>query len=170
MSTEANLRKGFFLGEWEILPDRSLLRSDANEVHIEPIQMNVLLELARHQGEVLTKDQLIESVWGGRAQSDEPLLAAISKLRKGLGDSPSEPRYIKNIPKIGYELIMPVVPSELPVTEDNAASAPTMPANWMLGVVVAIAVGAVAYYFSCRLFGLDRPMPEAHAVTRRASV
>lgn len=161
MSTEANLRKGFFLGDWEILPDRSLLRDGDNEVHIEPIQMNVLLELAKHQGEVLTKDELIDSVWEGRAQSDEPLLAAISKLRRGLGDSPTEPRFIRNIPKIGYELIMPVVPKD-PVVDDTRAPAPTIPVNWMLGIVIAIAVGAVAYNFSCPWFGLgcDRaPLP-----------
>jgi TolB-like protein len=70
--------------------------------------MGVLVSLARNAGEVITRDQFIEQVWGGRIVSDEVLSRCISLLRNQLGDDPKNPEYIQTVPKIGYRLIKPV--------------------------------------------------------------
>ncbi len=108
MTTETDFRKGFSLGPWEVLPDRGLLRDGKKREHLEPLVMRVLVALAAQQGEVLSKDELIEIVWDGRALSDEPLNRCISILRRKLGDDSRNPTYIQNIPRLGYRLMMPV--------------------------------------------------------------
>lgn len=167
MGTEANLRKGFSLGDWEVLPDRSLIRDGSNEVRVEPLPMNVLVALAENQGEVLTKDDLVDRVWGGRAIADGPILRAISQVRRALGDDRSEPKYIENIPRIGYRLLVPVVPKEQPVEQPVQAPAPTLPVNWMLGVVLFTAAGALAWFFSCSLFRVGCPAPTPSLAVHR---
>ncbi len=62
MTTETDFRKGFSLGPWEVLPDRGLLRDGKKREHLEPLVMRVLVALAVKQGEVLSKDELIEIV------------------------------------------------------------------------------------------------------------
>ncbi len=114
MTTETDLRKGFTLGPWEVLPDRGLLRDGKKRKHLEPLVMRVLVALAVVQGEVLSKDDLIEIVWDGRALSDEPLNRCISILRRKLGDDSRNPTYIQNIPRVGYRLMMPVHPASTP--------------------------------------------------------
>ena len=70
--------------------------------------MGVLLELVRHQGAVVKRAQLKERVWGTKAASDEALTHCISELRQHLGDDSLRPRFIKTIPKRGYQLVAPV--------------------------------------------------------------
>ncbi|MDX1509538.1 MAG: winged helix-turn-helix domain-containing protein, partial [Woeseiaceae bacterium] len=167
MGTEANLRKGFSLGNWEVLPDRSLIRDGSNEVRVEPLPMNVLVALAENPGEVLTKDDLVDRVWGGRAIADGPILRAISQLRRALGDDRSEPTYIENIPRIGYRLLVPVVPHESRPADAEPAPAPTLPVNLMLGIVVLVAVAALGWFFSCSLFRVGCPAPTPSLAVHR---
>ncbi len=92
---------GFRLGEWQAYPLRNLLVGPPGEVHIEPKVMQVLEQLAANAGEVVERDHLLETLWGGRAMSDEPLTRCIATLRRVLDDSPKEPRFIQTIPKHG---------------------------------------------------------------------
>ena len=68
----------------------------------------VLTELAKHQGETLSKEHLILAVWGTIHTSDMVLSRAISDLRKVFGDSAKKQIYIKTMIKQGYRLIQPV--------------------------------------------------------------
>ncbi len=110
MERELDLNKGFTLGHWTVLPDRGLLRADGVEERVEPMVMRVLVALAGAGGDVLSKDQLIETVWDGRAQSDEPLNRCISVLRRKLGDDSRNPAFVENIPRRGYRLMQPAQP------------------------------------------------------------
>jgi len=99
---------GFQLGEWQAYPARNLLAGSHGEVHIEPKTMQVLEILARDPGRVFSRAELNDAVWDGRAVSDEPLTHCIAALRRALGDSPKDPRYIQTIPRRGYRLICAV--------------------------------------------------------------
>ena len=140
MTSHTELRKGFVLGPWEVLPDRGLLRDEDREEHLEPLVMKVLVALAARQGEVLSKDELIETVWDGRAQSDEPLNRCISVLRRKLGDDSKNPRFVENIPRRGYRLMMSV----LPMAAEPDASAAAGRLRWLAwvagGALVAVAL------------------------------
>jgi DNA-binding winged helix-turn-helix (wHTH) protein/tetratricopeptide (TPR) repeat protein len=76
--------------------------------HLQPKTMDVLVCLAESSGQVLTRDELIERVWGANAVSDEPLTRCIHELRRALDDDRGEPTFIQTIPKRGYRLLKEV--------------------------------------------------------------
>ncbi len=97
------------VGEWRVEPLRgALFDPDGKSHHLKPKVMDVLLCLAEHAGQPVTRDELIECVWGERGASDEVLTKAVSELRQVLGDTAGLPRYIETIPKRGYRLIASV--------------------------------------------------------------
>ena len=123
MSTASWVDAGFVLANWEIRPRHgTVLRRDqspAEAVRVEPRVMAVLTCLARHVGEVVTRDEFSAEVWGGRVVSDEALSRCISVLRQVFGDDSREPRFIRTIARIGYTL----VPTPAPLTPGEQVAA-----------------------------------------------
>ena len=103
-----NLRNGFQVVEWSVHPELNVIKSEVNEVQLEPRVMEVLACLASQPGGVITKEDLIHEVWNGAIVTDEVLTNAVWELRKALRDDAKNPRYIQTIPKRGYRLIAPV--------------------------------------------------------------
>ena len=93
-----------------------LIVGPKGEEHVQPRVMEVLVYLAEHQGEVVSRRQLIEAVWGHTHVGDEALTRCIHHLRHHLDDHASKPRFIMTVPKRGYELVAPVT-----VDEDDKA-------------------------------------------------
>ena len=84
---------------------RSVSR-DGVEVHLTPKEWDLLAELAKHPGRVLTHESLLRSVWGpAHVGQTEYLRVAIRALRQKLEAQPSQPRLIINEPGVGYRLI-----------------------------------------------------------------
>ena len=71
-------------------------------VAIPDRHVGVLLHLVTHAGSLVSKDQLIESAWGGLAVTDNSLEQAISGLRRVLGAAPGGGPYIQTVPRQGY--------------------------------------------------------------------
>lgn len=69
----------------------------------------VLIELVRHVGKTVTRDQLLDRVWTGRFPTPDVLTQAIKELRRAFADDSKPPQYIETIPKVGYRLIAPVL-------------------------------------------------------------
>jgi Tol biopolymer transport system component/DNA-binding winged helix-turn-helix (wHTH) protein len=88
---------------------------DGVERHLEPKVMKVLLVLASKQGHVVSKEELISSVWSDTFVGDDVLTRCISILRRITEDDPHTPRFIQTIPKAGYRLVAEV--NELPDKE-----------------------------------------------------
>ena len=105
---DVDLKLGFSLGDWEVQPLLGQIIGSSGAVHVEPKIMDVLVALASRPGEVIERDDLMNEVWGGRAQSDEPLNRCIASLRRILNDSRAAPEYVETIPKRGYRLVAPV--------------------------------------------------------------
>ncbi|HSR54108.1 MAG TPA: protein kinase [Acidobacteriota bacterium] len=93
------------VGEWTVRPELNLLERGGKRMSVEPRAIQLLLHLIRHAGQVCSRDELLEQVWGGAFVSDEALSNAVAKLRKALGDDPRDPAYIQTIPKKGYRLL-----------------------------------------------------------------
>lgn len=70
--------------------------------------MTVLMVLASHAGEVVSREQLETSAWPGVVVGYDALASSIIKLRKALGDNSRKPRYIETVSKKGYRLIASV--------------------------------------------------------------
>ena len=85
---------------------RRELRVAGLAVDIEHKPLEVLSLLLRHAGEVVTKDELFDTVWAGRITVDHVLSTAVGKLRKAL-DAAGEAR-IATVPRIGYRFDGPV--------------------------------------------------------------
>ncbi|CAH9055984.1 Tol-Pal system protein TolB [Pseudoalteromonas holothuriae] len=77
-------------------------------IKLEPLPLAVLYYLIQHAGDVVSRQALLEHVWGNRQVSDDAIRRVIKKVRFALEDDAKEPRYIKTIPMQGYALIAPV--------------------------------------------------------------
>jgi serine/threonine protein kinase/DNA-binding winged helix-turn-helix (wHTH) protein len=82
------------------------LRVKGRSVELETKPLDVLLQLLLHAGEVVTKEELLESVWPNVMVVDGSLATAVSKLRKAMGDE--EHPAILTVPRVGYRLAVPV--------------------------------------------------------------
>jgi len=105
-----NLQIGFRIGDWEVYPQENLLKGPDRARVIEPKVMDLLVFLADRQGDVVSRQQLLDSVWAGVVVGDETLSRAVSVLRTELGDDQKSPRYLKTISKRGYRFIADVIP------------------------------------------------------------
>jgi eukaryotic-like serine/threonine-protein kinase len=82
------------------------LRVKGKPVDLESKPLDLLLQLLLHAGEVVTKDELLESVWPDVMVVDGSLATAVSKLRKAMGDE--QHPVIVTVPRVGYRLAVPV--------------------------------------------------------------
>jgi DNA-binding winged helix-turn-helix (wHTH) protein/TolB-like protein/Tfp pilus assembly protein PilF len=87
---------------------RHLLLRDGQAVNLAPRAFNMLLALVRRQGEVLTKDELLQQLWPDTTVEENNLTVIISALRKALGENPQQHRYIVTIPGRGYSFVAAV--------------------------------------------------------------
>jgi len=85
---------------------RRELRVRGNPVELESKPFEVLVALLQHAGEVVTKEELLESVWPGTMVVDGSLATAVSKLRKAMGDEAQ--LTVLTVPRVGYRLAVPV--------------------------------------------------------------
>ncbi|HET7753890.1 MAG TPA: winged helix-turn-helix domain-containing protein [Anaeromyxobacteraceae bacterium] len=95
----------FRVGEWVVRPDLNALVAGSDERRIEPKAMDVLVHLARRKGEVVSKRELLSTVWDGTRVVDGVLARCISQLRRALGDDPRAPRFIETVARRGYRLL-----------------------------------------------------------------
>ena len=83
-----------------------IVRRDGSEVHVTPKEWDLLEELAKRAGRVLTHAFLLRSVWGpAHVGQTEYLRVAIRALRQKLESEPAQPKLIVNEPGVGYRLI-----------------------------------------------------------------
>ena len=95
----------FLVGEWLVESSLNRITKAGTKVSLEPKAIEVLLCLAKSAGEVLSKKEIIKSVWADTYVSDGVLSYCISELRKAFGDDAKNPQIIQTIPRRGYRLI-----------------------------------------------------------------
>jgi len=81
---------------------KRLLWRDGVSVSLTPKAFDLILALVQHHGAVLEKDELMRLLWPNLVVEENNLTVIISSLRKALGESPEEHKYIVTIPKRGY--------------------------------------------------------------------
>lgn len=85
------------------------LTRDGLALALEPKALQLLLFLLENQGRLLKKQELLESVWGDLSVTENALTREIALLRRVLGDSTKDPKYIETVPTQGYRFIAEVV-------------------------------------------------------------
>jgi len=102
--TKEELHKGFELGDWEVLPAKGILRCGDREEKPEPMVFSVLLALASRDGDLVTREELIDDIWDGRPIGDEPVNRCVALLRAHLGAKERPHQYIETLTRRGYRL------------------------------------------------------------------
>ena len=97
-------------GPYILDPAARILSRDGQAVHLAPKACEILVLLARHSGDVVSKETILASVWPDVSVEEGNLTQQISLLRKTLGPAPGGGLYIETIPKTGYRFLVPVVP------------------------------------------------------------
>jgi TolB-like protein/Tfp pilus assembly protein PilF len=88
---------------------------DQEEVKLTPKALAVLRVLVARAGQVVTKDELFQTVWPQTVVSDDALTTCILELRHALRDNAKQPRYIETVHRRGYRFIAPVAAPAAPV-------------------------------------------------------
>jgi TolB-like protein/Tfp pilus assembly protein PilF len=92
--------------------DRRELRRGSEAVPVEPQVFDLLIYLIRNRDRVVSRDDLIASVWGGRIVSDSTLDSRINAARKAVGDSGIQQRLIRTVARKGLRFVAEVTESE----------------------------------------------------------
>ena len=114
----------FVFGDCEIDCNRRELRRTGVATHVEPQVFDVLVYLVRHRDRVVSKDELIQTIWGGRIVSEDTVTSRISAARRAVGDTGDQQQVIRTISRRGFRFVGEA--SEL--SGDAAASSAPAPA------------------------------------------
>ncbi len=144
------------VGEVTLDLARQVVRRGSDEIRLRPKSFDVLSLLVRHAGQVVSKQRLIETVWGDVAVTDDSLVQCLVEIRRALGDAPGAIRTIRGR---GYLLDAAVEPlareanpstAVVPREPARAVSAsavtgrpPRPPRRAMFSMIAAMAVVAV---------------------------
>ena len=104
MATGADQRvkQLYEFGSFRVDPDKELLLRGSETVPLTPKTFQILLVLVRHSKEIVTKDDLMKTVWPDTFVEEANLSRNIFLLRKALGESPQDHQYIVTVPGRGY--------------------------------------------------------------------
>jgi len=124
------------VGDWILHADLGVLRRDSEEQRLTAKALHVLLVLIDAGGSAVSRDELLDAVWGASYPTDAVVSRAIADLRSAFGEAAGDQAYLRTVPKFGYQL----------VATGEAAEQPAKPNRWpMLAAVLALAV--VAWWF-----------------------
>jgi len=86
-------------------PDRRELKRASQVVTVGPQVFDLLLYLVQNRDRVISKDHVIEAVWGGRIVSESTLTSHINAVRKAIGDSGLEQHLVRTVPRKGFRFV-----------------------------------------------------------------
>lgn len=120
------IRKTYQLGEFEIDPNKRLLkREDGACVHLSNKPFQVLLYFVENRDRIVTRQELLDQFWEGRDVYDITLTKCVGAIRKALGENSEKPRFIETRWAEGYRYIGPFAdlslasPATLAVTQGS---------------------------------------------------
>jgi transcriptional activator of cad operon len=96
------------IGDWRVDPAAGLISRGDDIVQLEARTLRLLLYLAKKPGQVVSIDELLDEVWPGVTVTPDSVYQAVASLRRQLGDDPKRPRYIANVPRLGYRMVAKV--------------------------------------------------------------
>jgi TolB-like protein len=91
--------------DYVLNPERRELTRGSEAIAAGPQVFDLLLYLVQHREHVVSKDELLDVVWGGRIVSESTLTSHINAARKAIGDSGQEQRLIRTIARKGFRFV-----------------------------------------------------------------
>jgi adenylate cyclase len=113
---------GFLFENHEVDLSRRELRRAGRLVPVEPQVFDLLVYLIENRDRVVTKDDLIQSIWKGRIVSESALTTRMNAVRKAVGDSGDSQRLIRTLPRKGFRFVGEVISQPSPSTVAAAAT------------------------------------------------
>jgi pimeloyl-ACP methyl ester carboxylesterase/DNA-binding winged helix-turn-helix (wHTH) protein len=98
----------FLFDDFEIDDDKFELSASGVAVKVEPQVLDVLLHLIRHRDRVVTKEELLDEVWGDRFVSEAAITSRIKDARRAIGDDGQRQRCIRTHHGRGYRFVLEV--------------------------------------------------------------
>jgi len=120
MTESPNPRLRF--GPFEFDESDARLTREGDPVALAPKAFEVLGVLLRRPGQLVTKDALLDAVWGHRHVSDSVLKTTVSELRAALGDDARNPRWVETASRRGYRFIGGIDETPAPLPPPRAAA------------------------------------------------
>jgi DNA-binding winged helix-turn-helix (wHTH) protein/TolB-like protein len=147
-------------GAFDFHPQTRELRREGTPVRLQPQPAQVLALLLATPGEVVARDTLRTALWGTETvvDFDRGLNFCVAQIRQALGDSSDSPRYIKTLPKRGYQFIAPLA------SPPAAPSPPARPRRRLIALACAIPLLVAALFLSLR--NSAPPTPRRVAIAR----
>ena len=94
------------IGNLRISESKGYVEKDGEEVQLTAMEFKLLVFLARNKGIILSKSQIIESVWGSDFEGfDNTLMVHIRHLREKIEDDATNPKFIQTIKRMGYKFV-----------------------------------------------------------------
>ena len=125
---------------------------------------DLLLYLIENRGRPVTRKELMDQIWDGAIVTDSVLYKTILEARRALGDEGEDPRYVKTLPKVGYQFVGSVkVDSRGARSPGDEVPAYVIPRLrfWIgVGAVLLVGVAAAAWWRSTRFALPDLPDEE----------
>jgi DNA-binding winged helix-turn-helix (wHTH) protein len=89
------------------------LKRDGQPLRLEKIPMDLLIFLVEHHGELITRDQIIDKLWGKQVflDTEQGINTAIRKVRQVLHDEPEKPQFLETVVGKGYRFVGDVTAS-----------------------------------------------------------
>ena len=103
-----NPATSYRFGKFTLQTGDRRLSGDGHEIYLRPKTYDTLLCLLERQGHLVTKDELLTTVWGDVAVTENALTRCIKEVRAALSDEVQNPAFLRTIPRLGYEFIADV--------------------------------------------------------------
>jgi TolB-like protein len=106
--------------------DKRELRRGTDAVSLTPQAFDLLFYLIRNRERVVSKDDLISAIWGGRVVTDAALATRLNSARAAIGDTGDEQRLIKTLQRKGFRFVGQVVETDAPDSANSAVQPPAL--------------------------------------------
>ena len=172
-SREGRHRQQLRVGAFCVDAGALQVETNGQTQRLTPKAMGVLLALAREPGVTLSRDELLDQVWGSVHVTPGVVAHAITALRRAFGDDLERPSYIETIPRIGYRLVAPVQELAVPdpgKTDADAAAVGAEPVPHTGNAQGGDAATAQTPPATSRVHTLPEPGPVAPARPAAAAV
>src|SRR5258708_39501320 len=132
-------------GMFDFDPENGDLRREGVALRLQAQPAQVLAVLVQHAGEVVTREQLRQAVWGTATfvDFDQGLNYCIAQIRSTLGDSAESPRFVRTIPKRGYQFVAPVAAPAVPEQPASPVPEGHRVKRYVLATLLAVTASAL---------------------------
>jgi DNA-binding winged helix-turn-helix (wHTH) protein len=101
--------KSLSFADFTLEPQRRRLLRDGTNIPLNAKAFDLLVFFARNAGRVVTKDEILDSVWKDQFVEESNLTVQVSAIRRALGDQASESRFLVTVPGKGYQFVADVM-------------------------------------------------------------